>query len=81
MATVGLAGTTAMDANAAGVTVTFIWPVILPEVAVMIALPETIPVIKPEDETVTTLLFELLQLTPDVRGWVLPSLNFAVTLS
>jgi hypothetical protein len=55
-------------------TVMLAVPVMVPDWAVIVAVPAATPVTLPEVLTVATLPSELVQTTPEVRVFVLPSL-------
>jgi hypothetical protein len=69
-----LAGVTAIDFNAAAVTVRLVDPLIEPEVAVMVALPTPAPVAKPPAVTLATPALLEVHVTDAVRFCVLLSL-------
>jgi hypothetical protein len=69
----GLAGVTAIEVNNAGVTVRFVDPEIVPEVAEIDVLPATFPVASPPVEIVAVPVVEEFQVTLLVRFCVLPS--------
>ena len=69
-----LAGVTAMDTRAGGITVRFVEPLIAPEVAEIVVVPAPAPVAKPVLLMVAAAVFVELQLTELVRFCVLPSL-------
>jgi hypothetical protein len=71
---VGIAGVTAIETNVAAVTVTVVEPLIVPEVAVIAALPTTTPLATPALLTVAMFVFALLQVALAVKLRVLPSL-------
>ena len=71
--TLGLAGVTAIEDRVAGVTVMVVFPAILPEAAVMVAVPATTAVASPVLLTVVTEVFEEAQVTCLVISWVVPS--------
>lgn len=73
-AMVGIAGVTAMDTRAAGVTVKVVEPLIAPEVAVTVVLPKATLLARPWLLMVATLVFAVVQATEFVRTSVLPSL-------
>ena len=68
----GPAGVTAIETSA-GLTVKFVWLLMLPEVAVTTAVPSARLMAKPELLTVVMLESEEVQLTELVRFDVLPS--------
>ena len=57
----------------AGVTVRVVFPEILPEVAVMVAVPAATAVARPLLFTVATDVLDELQVTCVVISWVVPS--------
>jgi hypothetical protein len=71
-AMLGLVGVTAMDTRMAGVTVSVVVPLILPDVAVIVADPVATEVASPLDPsallTVATLVSEELQITDAVTS-------------
>jgi hypothetical protein len=69
----GLAGVIDKEDRVAGVTVRVVFPVILPEVAVIIALPAATPVAKPLPVTVATAVLDDLQVTCVDISPVVPS--------
>ena len=69
-----MAGVTASETKAAGVTFNAAKPTIVPIVAVMPVLPMATLVASPLESTLATLALELLQDTLLVRANVLPSL-------
>jgi hypothetical protein len=71
--TLGLAGVTAIEDRVAGVTVMVVFPAILPDAAVMVAIPATTAVASPVLLTVVTEVFEEAQVTCLVISWVVPS--------
>jgi hypothetical protein len=71
---VGIAGVTAIDTSAAGVTVSVVEPLIVPMVALTVVLPTATVAATPCEFTVATLLFAVLQFTAVLRFSVLPSL-------
>jgi hypothetical protein len=73
-AIVGFAGVTAIDTNAAGLTVRVVDPLIDPSVAVIVVSPSPVLVANPVLLIVATPGFDELQLTDAVRNCVLPSL-------
>lgn len=66
----GLAGVTAMDCRAAGVTVTLVDPVMLPLAALMVEVPVPTAVTRPPVETVATVASDEVQVAELVRSWV-----------
>ena len=70
----GLAGATAIDARVAGVTVSMVDPLTVPELADTVVVPTLFPVARPPPTIVATPGDEELQVTVLVRFWVLPSL-------
>jgi hypothetical protein len=75
---VGADGVTAMETNAAAVTVTLAEPLTEPEVATTLAVPALCPKVMPEPLTLTTPSGETLQTTELDRSCVLPSVNVPV---
>lgn len=69
-----LAGVTAMDTRAAGMTVRVVEPLTVPELAAMVVVPTPFPVARPPVAIVATPGDEELQFTVLVRFCVLPSL-------
>jgi len=69
-----LAGVTASETSAAGVTVKLAEPVTVPEVAVMVAAPTPTLLAAPTAETVATAVTDDNQLTEFVRSRLVPSL-------
>ena len=65
-------GETPMLTSTAGVTVRAAVPKMSPEVAVMVVAPVATPVASPELETVAVPVRDEVQVTVDVRSWVLP---------
>ena len=66
-------GVTEMDVNAGGVTVSAAEPLIVPDVAVIVAVPGIAPVARPP-VTLATEGMDELQLTVFVKFCVVPSL-------
>jgi hypothetical protein len=56
-------------------------PLILPEVAVIVVLPASRAIVRPEELIVATVIFELLQLAVDVRLAVELSLKMPVAVN
>ena len=79
--TVGLAGVTVMDCNTAGLTVSVVEPLMLPEVAVMVVCPAPWVVAKPELLIVATPVLDEDQIALDVMFCVLPSLKVPVAVN
>jgi hypothetical protein len=74
-ATEAVAGVTAIEVNAGGVTVKVVEPLMVPDLAVIVAVPEATPVANPVLLlTVATVAFEELQLAVVVRFCVVPLL-------
>jgi hypothetical protein len=71
--TLGLAGVTDTEDRVAGVTVRFVFPEILPEVAVMVAVPAATAVARPLLFTVATDVLDDLQVTCVVISLLVPS--------
>jgi hypothetical protein len=74
----GIAGVTAMETRTAGVTVRVVEPLIEPEVAVTLVLPNPTLLNTPCELTVATPEFVVLQVTEFVRSSVLPSVYVPV---
>ena len=74
----GLAGVTDMEDKVAEVTVRVVLPEILPEMAVMVAVPAEKAVARPLLLTVTTNVFDELQVTCVVISRLVPSENVPV---
>ena len=66
-------GVISIETKFATVTVTLVEPLIVAEVAVTVALPGSLPLIKPAEETVKTAALLVDQLTEPVIFFVLPS--------
>ena len=75
----GIAGVTAMETRTAGVTVRVVEPVIEPEVAVTLVLPNPTLLATPCELTVAMPEFVVLQVAEVVRSNVLPSVYVPVT--
>jgi hypothetical protein len=69
----GLAGVTNIEDRVADVAVRVVLPRIVPEVAVMVAVPATVAVAKPLLLTVATDVLDEVQMTSVVISWVVPS--------
>jgi len=69
----GIAGVIAIETSCAGVMLTDVDPVIVPEVAEMFDVPAATLVARPAVEIVATADVSELQVTELVRFWVLPS--------
>ena len=69
----GLAGVTVMEDKVAAVTVKVVLPEMLPEVAVMVAVPAEAAVARPLPLTGATDVLEECQVTCVVRSWLVPS--------
>jgi len=69
----GLAGVTDMEDRVAEVAVRVVLPEILPEVAVMVAVPAEKAVARPLILTIATDVFDELQVTCVVILWLVPS--------
>ena len=69
----GLAGVTNIEDRVADVAVRVVLPRIVPEVAVMVAVPATAAVAKPLLLTVATDVLDEVQMTSVVISWVVPS--------
>jgi hypothetical protein len=76
--TVELPGVTVMEERVAEVTVRFVLPEILPELAVMVAVPAATAVARPLLLTVADDVFDELQLTSLVTSRLVPSENVPV---
>jgi hypothetical protein len=76
--TEGIAGVTAMETSADGVTVSAVEPVMDPDVAVIVAEPVPPPAASPELSIVAIPVLEELQSTEPVRSCVLPSVYVPV---
>ena len=68
----GLAGVTAMETRAGAVTVKTVEPLMVPEVAVIIAVPAATEVANPAELMVAALVAEEVQLAELVRLAVVP---------
>ena len=71
--TLGLAGVTDMEDRVDGVTVRVVFPEMVPEVAVMVDLPNATPVARPLPFTFATDILDDLQVTWVVISWLVPS--------
>ena len=80
MRTLWLVGLMVSPVTLVSDTVMLAVPVIVPDWAVIVAVPAATPVTWPELLTVATFPSELVQTTPEVRVFVLPSLNVPVAL-
>ena len=69
----GLAGVMDMEVRVAGLTVRVVFPEILPELAVMVALPAEAPVARPPLLTIATEALDELQATWVVILYFVPS--------
>ena len=69
----GLAGVTDMEDRVAEVAVRVVLPEIIPELAVMVALPAATAVARPLLLTIATDVFDELQVTCVVILWLVPS--------
>ena len=69
----GLAGVTDMEDRVAEVAVRVVLPEIIPELAVMVALPAATAVARPALLTIATEVFDELQVTCVVILWLVPS--------
>ena len=67
MAIDGFAGVTAIETNAAVVTVRVVVPVTPAELALIVAVPLAIEVARPPAEIFATLVFDEVQVTEPVR--------------
>ena len=72
------AGFTAIDINAAGFTVIAVDPEIIPEAAVIVAVPAPALVARPPAAMVATAVWEDVHVAVLVRSCVLPSLKVPV---
>ena len=70
----GLAGVTAIETNAAAVTVMEVVPLTVPEVAVMVLVPTPAAVASPPEAMVATLFVDEDHVAVLVRFWVVLSL-------
>ena len=68
------AGVAAIDTSSGAVTVSVVEPCTAPEAAVIVVLPTARPVAIPPAFIVATAGTEELQVTEEVKFWVLPSL-------
>ena len=78
---IGLAGVTAMEDTVEELTVRVVNPEIVPEAAVMVAVPAATAVARPLLSTVATEVLDEFQVTDAVISWVDPSENVAVAMS
>jgi hypothetical protein len=78
---VGIAGVTAIDTNTAAVIVTVVEPLVCPDVALILVLPEAAPLATPWAFTDAMLEFPLIQVAVAVRSNVLPSEYVPVAVS
>ncbi len=78
---VELAGVKDREDWVAEVTVKFVLPEIVPEVAVRVAVPTETAVARPLLLTVTTAVFDELQETCAVMSWVVPSAYVPVAVN
>lgn len=69
----GLAGVTAMDCRVAGVTVSVMLPVIVPDVAEMTEVPAVTPAARPAVLMLATVVVAEDQVTEAVTSFVVPS--------
>jgi hypothetical protein len=69
----GLAGVTDMEDRVAEVAVRVVLPEIIPELAVMVALPAATAVARPVLLTIATAVFDERQVTCVVISWLVPS--------
>jgi hypothetical protein len=77
----GFAGVTAMDTTVAGVTVSVVLPLMLPELAWMVVEPVPIEVANPAVLMVATVRVDELHVALLVKFCVLPSLNVPVAVN
>jgi len=77
----GTAGVTAIETNAAGVTVKLVDPESVPDVAVAVVLPTATALARPLGLIVATPLSPVLQIAEAVMSRVLPSLYVAVAVN
>jgi hypothetical protein len=73
-ATDAVVGLTEIEVSIGAVTVKLAEPLIVPEVAVMVAVPGTTPVANPPLLTLAIALADEAQVTEPVRFWVVPLL-------
>lgn len=76
-----VAGVTAMDVNVAAVTVRVVFPLTVPEDAVMVVVPADTPEARPDVLMVATEVAEELHVTDDVRLFVPPSVYVPVAVN
>ncbi len=76
-----MAGVIAMDTSCAGETVRVVDPVTEPDVADIVVSPTAALVATPAAEIEATAPADELQVTAEVRSWVLPSLNVPVAMN
>jgi hypothetical protein len=77
----GLAGIKVMEDRVAEVTVSVVLPEILPEVAVMVAVPAKTDVARPLLLTVATDVFDEVQVTCMLTSWLVPSEYLPVAIN
>jgi hypothetical protein len=77
----GFAGVTDMDTTVAGVTVSVVLPLMLPELAWMVVEPVPAAVARPAVLTVATVTAEELHVAVLVRFCVVPSLKVPVAVN
>jgi hypothetical protein len=77
----GFTGVTAIETRPVAETLRDAVPLMLPDVAVMVALPLATPVARPEEFTVATLVADELQVTDAVRSWVVLLLKVPCALN
>ena len=81
----GLVGETDRDTSVAGVTVRVVDPVVLPDVAVIVAVPAATEMTMPFEPAVllidATLVLEEFQVTVDVKSCVVLSENVPVAMN
>jgi hypothetical protein len=81
LATVGLAGVTAIETSAAPATVSVALPLMLPEVAVMVVVPAATVVARPPAATVAVAVLDDAQVAVAVRSCVEPSVSVPVAVN
>jgi hypothetical protein len=81
LATLGVAGVTAMEASTAGVTVSVVFPVMLPEVAEIVVVPTATVVARPPAAMVAVAVLDEAQVTEAVRFCVVLSVYVPVAVN
>jgi hypothetical protein len=81
LATLGLAGVTAMETSAAPVTVSVVFPVMLPEVAEIVVVPAATVVARPPAAIVAVVVLDDAQVAVAVRSCVEPSVSVPVAVN